>query len=226
MIKQDLIDRSPVRFFEQATNGGLKSGELGILTSKKGLGKTAVLVQIGLDMLLQEKQVVHVSFTQHTNYVITWYEDIFTEMSKKKNLADADEVKSNLIRKRVILNFHQDTVSATQIINTLKSLASGGVPAACLIIDGLDFTRVTSDELKSLKAYAAQVGIVMWASCDCETDDVLGVLNSTTAAEIDVVVYLEQKSDNIHMNVVTVRGEKGKETNLKLDTKTLLMAEK
>ena len=38
MVKQDLIDRSPVRFFEQATNGGLQTGEMGILTSKKGLG--------------------------------------------------------------------------------------------------------------------------------------------------------------------------------------------
>ena len=42
-MKQTLIDRSPVRFFDQATNGGLKAGEMGILTSKKGLGKTCLL---------------------------------------------------------------------------------------------------------------------------------------------------------------------------------------
>lgn len=226
MIKQDLVDRSPVRFFEQATNGGLKAGELGILTSKKGLGKTAVLVQIGLDMLLQEKQVVHVSFVQHTNYVITWYEDIFAEMSKKKNLADADDVKLEVIRKRVILNLHQDDTSAEHMVNTLKALATSGIPVACLVIDGLDFTKMASDDIKKLKVYAAEAGVVIWASCDCEAEDVLTVVKPETEAEIDVIVYLEQKSDNIHMKIVKVRGEKVKDTNLKLDTKTLLMAEK
>ena len=38
MVKQELVDRSPVRFFKNATNGGLKAGEIGALTSKKGLG--------------------------------------------------------------------------------------------------------------------------------------------------------------------------------------------
>lgn len=226
MIKQDLIDRSPVRFFEQATNGGLKAGELGILTSKKGLGKTAVLVQIGLDMLLQDKQVVHVSFVQHTNYVITWYEDIFTEMSKKKNLADADDVKSDLIRKRVILNLHQDDASVDHMVSTLKALATSGIPVACLIIDGLNFSRMASDDIKKLKNYATQAGVVIWASCDCEVEDVLTVVKPETESQIDVVVYLEQKSDSIHMKIVKVRGEKVNDTNLKLDTKTLLMAEK
>ena len=150
-MKQTLIDRSPVRFFDQATNGGLKAGEMGILTSKKGLGKTAVLVQIGLDMLLQEKQVVHVSFNQHTNAIITWYEDIFWEMAKKKNLKNPEEIKDSLISKRIILNFNQNTVSAVQIVNTLKALLSGGIPTACLIIDGLNFSKVKAEDIKILK---------------------------------------------------------------------------
>ena len=42
MIKAELFERSAVRCIEKATNGGLKAGELGLLTSKKGLGKTSV----------------------------------------------------------------------------------------------------------------------------------------------------------------------------------------
>ena len=83
MIKDELFERSPVRCFDKAT-GGLKAGELGLLTSKKGLGKTSVLVQFGVDTLLQDKQVIHVSFDQHSSNVITWYQDIFTEIAKKK----------------------------------------------------------------------------------------------------------------------------------------------
>ena len=189
-MKQTLIDRSPVRFFDQATNGGLKAGEMGILTSKKGLGKTAVLVQIGLDMLLQEKQVVHVSFNQHTNAIITWYEDIFWEMAKKKNLKNPEEIKDTLISKRIILNFNQNTVSTVQIVNTLKALLSGGIPTACLIIDGLNFSKVKAEDMKALKDYAAEAGFFIWATCNCEDEDPCTVMNSATAEQINTIVHL------------------------------------
>ncbi len=226
MIKQDLIERSPVRFFEQTTDGGLKAGELGILSSKKGLGKTAILVQIALDMLLQEKQVVHVSFTQNASHVITWYEDIFEEMSKKKNLADSDDVKSDLIRKRVILNLHQDSTSMSHIATTLKALESGSINPSCIIIDGLDFTSVVADDLKVLKNYAKDAGIALWASCNSDTSDALSTLSAEVANEIEVSVYLEQKSDGMDLRVMKARSEGEHDTKLKLDPKTLLMAEK
>ena len=44
MDKKDLIAHSPVRYFD-VTNAGLKDGEMGLITAKKGLGKTSVLVQ-------------------------------------------------------------------------------------------------------------------------------------------------------------------------------------
>jgi archaellum biogenesis ATPase FlaH len=56
MVKQELIQRSPVRIFEKSIHGGLKSGGLGVIASRKGVGKTAVLVQIALDKLMQGKR--------------------------------------------------------------------------------------------------------------------------------------------------------------------------
>ena len=83
MAKQELYEWSPIRAFDEVT-GGLKVGELGLVTAKKGLGKTSVLVQFGMDTLLNGKQLVHVSFDQHSENVISWYDGIFTEISKKK----------------------------------------------------------------------------------------------------------------------------------------------
>ena len=37
MVKQELIQRSPVRVFEKSIHGGLKSGDLGVIASRKGL---------------------------------------------------------------------------------------------------------------------------------------------------------------------------------------------
>ena len=111
--------RSPIRAFDEVANGGLKAGELGLVTSKKGLGKTSVLVQFGMDTLLNGKQLVHVSFDQHSSNVISWYDSIFSEISKKK--AISSDVKDQLIRNRTILNFNQDNFSLEKVVNTLNA---------------------------------------------------------------------------------------------------------
>jgi archaellum biogenesis ATPase FlaH len=226
MVKQELIDRSPVRFLEKATNGGLQAGEIGILTSKKGLGKTSVLVQIGLDMLFQDKNVVHVSFNQQSDFVMTWYEDIFTEMAKKKNLNDASDVKADIVRKRVILNFNQDTFSASHVIKTLKALAEGGIKTDALIIDGLDSNKLTETAAAEFKAYAKGAGAVIWFSANTEGSTLANVLPEPLVKTVDAVVHLAQKPDTIQMDVLKFRNDKVSDTNLRLDSKTLLIAEK
>ena len=82
MEKEDLFTHSPVRYFDKATSAGLKDGQLGLITSKKGLGKTSILVQFGLDNLLNNKALVHVSFDQKSSNVISWYSSILSEIAK------------------------------------------------------------------------------------------------------------------------------------------------
>jgi archaellum biogenesis ATPase FlaH len=226
MVKQELIDRSPVRFFEKALNGGIKPGEIGVLASKKGVGKTSVLVQLGLDGLLQGKQVVHVSFDQHTSYTMTWYEDIFTEMSKKKKLEKAVDVKDDVIRNRTVLNFNQDSVSTKQIITTLSALAQGGIKTDYLIIDGLDFSKRTKADFESIKEYAKKENIIVWYSCNTEGTELKTVLPADLVPLFDAVVLFETKSDSTQLRILKVRDETPSNENLKLDSKTLLIAEK
>lgn len=226
MEKQDLIDRSPVRFLEKATNGGLQEGEVAIITSKKGLGKTSVLVQIGLDALFQDKNVVHVSFNQQSDFVMTWYEDIFTEMAKKKNLQLAKDIKSDIVKNRVILNFNQDTFNISSIVSTLKALEVGGVKTDSLIIDGLSKTKLTVTAMDELKTYAKEAKVSIWFSQNTEGETLETVLPQEISAKADAIVHLSQKPDTIQMEVLKVRNETISDSNLRLDSKTLLMFEK
>ncbi len=226
MQKQDLIDRSPVRFLEKATNGGLKEGELAIITSKKGLGKTSVLVQIGLDQLFQDKNVVHVSFNQQSDFVMRWYEDIFTEMAKKKNLQLAKDIKSDIVKNRVVLNFNQDTFNISSIVSTLKALEVGGVKTDALIIDGLSKTKLNAEAMDQFKAYAKEAKASIWFSQNTEGETLDTVLPEEITSKADAIVHLTQKPDTIQMEVLKVRGETIKDSNLRLDSKTLLMFEK
>ena len=225
VIKQDLIERSPVRNFENTLGGGVKPGEIGVIVSKKGLGKTSILVQLGIDKLLQGDHVVHVSFNQQASYVMTWYEDIFTELAKKKNLDKADDVKTDIVSKRIVLNFNQDIVKTKQIIKTIKALADGGSKPEVIIIDGFDFAKADADGMKMMKDFAKELNISIWYSADT---DVVGIPECIAryAEDLDVVLYLDPKSDCIQIQVLREHGAKEYNTDLKLDVKSLLIAEK
>ena len=58
MLKEELIAKSPVRLLEKSIEGGLKAGNSGVIASRKGIGKTSVLVQLALDKLLQGEKVI------------------------------------------------------------------------------------------------------------------------------------------------------------------------
>ncbi len=49
MVKSELINRSPLRILEKSIQGGVGKGNIGVIASRKGVGKTACLVhEIGM----------------------------------------------------------------------------------------------------------------------------------------------------------------------------------
>ncbi|MDR1507260.1 MAG: hypothetical protein LBI67_09195 [Treponema sp.] len=231
MIKEELIQRSPVRIFEKSIHGGLKPGEIGVITSPSGLGKTSVLVQIALDKLLQGKKVIHVSFTQHTHYVLSWYEDIFDEFIKKKNLDKPEEVKNELVKNRVLLNFSQDGVTGPMILKSLKALIKeGGFGAQSIIIDGFDFSRTNRERMEEVKAGAKDLGISFWYSCTVPAQaydkNHIPLVVKDYFDLLDVIITLDPKPDHIELSASKDRGETSLEhLAVKLDPKTLLILE-
>jgi hypothetical protein len=231
MIKEELIQRSPVRIFEKSIHGGLKPGEIGIIASPSGIGKTSVLVQIALDKLLQEKKVIHVSFTQHTQYVLSWYEDIFDEFIRRKNLDRMEEVKNDIVKNRVLLNFSQDGVTGPTILKSLRALiVEGGFGAESIIIDGLDFSRTNRERMEAVKAGAGELGLSFWYSCTVQTQaydkNRIPLVVKDFADLLDVIIVLDPKPDHIELSASKDRNETSLEhLAVKLDPKTLLILE-
>jgi len=233
MVKEELVQRSPIRLFEQSIHGGLKAGEIGIIASQSGIGKTSVLVQLALDKLLQEKKVIHVSFTQHSHYVLSWYEDIFDEFISKKNLEDAAEVKNGVVKNRVLMNFNQDGMSKDQIIKGLRAMITeGGFAAESVIIDGFDFSRADHECIANVKAFARELGLSVWYSCTVKDSgqqydkENIPLVIQGFADLIDVVIVLEPKRDHIELTVSRDRdAHDTKSLAMRLDPRTLLILE-
>ena len=232
MIKSELIQRSPIRIFEQSIHGGLKAGEIGIIASPTGVGKTSVLVQLALDKLLQGKKVIHVSFTQHTHYIPVWYEDIFEEIINKKNLENAAEIKNDIVKNRVLMNFSQDGVAIGQIIKSLRAMIiDGGFKADSVIIDGFDFSRTDKESITSVKNFAIELGVAIWYSCSVKDEgydkENIPLMVSGFADQIDVIIALFPKADHVELSISKDRDSIiSKYAAMKLDPKTLLILEK
>ncbi|MCL2801910.1 MAG: hypothetical protein FWD28_09165 [Treponema sp.] len=232
MVLSELIQRSPIRIFEQSINGGLKPGEIGVIASPRGVGKTSVLVQIALDKLLQGKKVIHVSFSQQTQHILVWYEDIFSEFIQKKNLENADEIKNDLVKNRVLMNFNQDGITIEQIIKSLRAMTiEGGFKADSIIIDGFDFSRTDKENMEAVKTFATELGVSVWYSCSVGNENEydkenIPVVLGNFAGSMDVVIVLQPKSDHVELSISKDRDSIiSKSMAMKLDPKTLLILE-
>ena len=213
MAKQELYERSPIRIFDEAANGGLKAGELGLVTAKKGLGKTSVLVQFGMDTLLNGKQLVHVSFNQHSENVI----------SKKKAIANAADVKEQILRNRTILNFNQDNISLEKVVNTLNALKAGGTAVAGVVIDDVDFSKVKEADLQTVASYAKATKTKIWFSSTSAGDKLEDSAPKAFLPYFSAVIHLSSKNSVTQLSILKMGKNTDIETTLKLDSKTLLI---
>ena len=223
MVKQDLYNKSPVRLFDAATEGGLKEGGLGLVTSKKGLGKTSVLVQFGMDTLLKDEQLVHVTFDLHSSNVISWYDGIFAEIAKK-SAGNSAELKTDVVSKRTILNFSLDNFSVTKVVNTLKALSAAGIAVKGVVMDGIDFTKVSEDDVKAVADYAQSEKVTVWTSATSEGAKLADVVPANLEKYFDVVINLAQTGSNVAVDVLKLGDKKDVESGLKLESKTLLIS--
>ncbi len=233
MLKEEFISKSPVRALENSIEGGLGKGNFGVIASRKGIGKTSVLVQMAMDRLIQGQKVIHVSFNAHTSYIISWYENIFDEIARRRKLEDIGDIKDQLVRNRVIMNFTQEGVSVDQIIRSLKAMiVDGGFDAKTVIVDGFDFSRGTLERFQKVRAFLAEMGLEAWYSCTlsgeeplCDKNNVPILLRELLPL-ISVLIVMEPARDYIHFKVVKDHDTLNpRDLNLKLDTKSLLIAE-
>jgi hypothetical protein len=233
MVRKELIKRSPVRILEKSIHGGVGKGNIAIIASPKGFGKTACLVHIATDSLLQGKLLIHVSFSSKTDHIMSWYEDIFREIARKRNLEAAMDVHDEIIRNRVIMNFNQNGLNTEQLVKSLKAMIEGANFAADqIIIDGFDFTKSSYDDLRVLKNFAVEAGVFIWFSAtvspESEEPRVKGVPASLEPFMdfVSVLITLSEGKDAIVLSLIKDHETYAEEElNLILDPKTLLMVE-
>ena len=231
MVKAELNKRSPLRVFEKTINGGVGKGNIGVIASKKGVGKTACLVHIATDKLFRGRRVIHVSFSQKVDHIINWYEDIFKEIAKKRELENAVDVHDEIIKNRVIMNFSKGGITVDQLLSSLKAMIQdGNFTANSIIFDGYDISTAKDTDVEKLKNFARELGLEIWFSSSLKGEDPVflksGVPEHLVSRidDIDVLITLKFEGDFVRLQVVKDHDNlETKDMNLRLEPKTMLI---
>ena len=231
---KELNSVSPIRVFEESINGGLGKGNLGVIVSRHGLGKTACLVHLATDKLFKGESVIHVSFSGNVEHVINWYKEVFREIAELQSLDDAAMVYNSILSNRVVMNFSQEQVPVEKVLSSLESLIKqGSFKADAILFDGYKLTIADEDDIAKIKDFAKRMDLEVWFSVSPVRPDVVydenGVPNTLVKYfdMIDVLLALkyDEKIDKVVLTVVRAHHPNvPKPMKVNLDPKTMLIS--
>src|SRR5690606_1186904 len=144
MYRKEVNANSPIRILETSIHGGLGAGNLGVVMARAGVGKTACLVQIGLDDLMRERPVLHIALEQTVEHVQSWYDALFDDLADSTHLDERDVVRAMVAQKRVIATFSDRELGPDRLERKVELFKQHlEFEPAAILVDGFDWAAHT-----------------------------------------------------------------------------------
>ena len=205
----------------------------GVVMARAGVGKTAFLVQVGLDDLMRERDVLHIGIGKNLEHTQSWYDALFDDLARDTQLEDREQVKASIAKRRVIQAFSERDFSIQKVEKAISLYNQHlNMTPAVVLVDGYEWegrsvVQVAAD-IGALRAMAARLNAELWISAQTHRELVphhpTKIPDPCAPFEelIDVAVYLEP-----HDHLVSVRllkdhdNPKVEETHLELEPDTM-----
>jgi len=184
--------------------------------ARAGVGKTACLVQIGIDNLLRDQSVLHVSLKQGIERIQSWYAELFDDLRALTHLEDVIEAGAALMNNRYIVSFRDQALWPDRLSNTVSLLKEKlEFAPSVILIDGFPWGSNSYEEnlaaLKSFKLHAKSAGAQLWMSAQTHRDTsgthptaMPEPCNQYTAT-LDVAMFLEPSENDISIRLLKDR---------------------
>ena len=165
---KEFMEVSPLKILEESAGKELGRGNLGVLMSRAGVGKTACLIHIAFDKLFRKEKLVHISLEDLPEKVSSYYNVIFSDLVEALNLENEHETRTTLEGNRMILAYLKQSFEIGRLQENLKSLAeNASFSPDALIVDGLDFEKADRELFEGFKKIATQFQVEVWFSALC-----------------------------------------------------------
>ena len=232
MSEKKTFQRSPVRVFERAIDGGLGAGNLGVVLSRPGVGKTGFLISLAVDKLLQGKKVLYISTKESVEHINKFFDQVFHAMARALNLAGVLQLQLEMERGRHILVYNRDMFSLEKLEQSVAFLAeSTGFAPDMVVMDGTPrFESTEQWEIEGLQKLAKRWQAEIWTSANTHREgqkmDDRGVPEAVTryADHLGVIVNLCPEGNLIKVRIP--KDHAGKEVTdlqMELDPATSLL---
>ncbi|MFN2365203.1 MAG: hypothetical protein ABR523_01925 [Desulfurivibrionaceae bacterium] len=216
MQKMDPADKNPLRIFARDSEGKPVDKRMGLLMSRPGLGKTAILVQIALDNILRGNKVLHVSIGQSLDKTRAWYDDIFKDIFAGVKLDESKELRDEVLRNRLIMTFKEADFTRPKLEERVNDLVVQDVfMPGIIIIDGYDFENSAAREIADLKDMADVLGLQIWFSAlrhrddDRISDEGVPAPCHDVGRFFDTVVMIQPEKNQPDLSLVVIKDSLG-----------------
>lgn len=210
MYRKEIGERSPLRVFERSIHGGLGRGNLGLVLSRAGDGKTAFLIAVATDDCLRDRKVLHVNTRNAAEKVREFYDEVFHDLAESTGMAERSENLRKIERNRRIHSFLGGTFTLPKLQTALEYMSQHAdfTPAVIVLDDFPDWSKATEEDLRELKGIATRYECELWLSGSVHRDgqekDGKGVPLEMARFdnELSVIVRLDPKSDHVRLNLL------------------------
>jgi len=229
MFKKDLILRNPLRSLGRGGEEILTAGRFGAVLAPAGVGKTAFIVQLALNAMLQNKKVLHISLDEPVTKVSLWYEKLFQDLTGRANLTRLDGVLEDLLPHRFIMTFKVEGFTVPRLEERLTDLTAQNIfHPEMILIDGLPFGEAPRELLMELKKLAGKLGAYAWFTVNTHrhekpTPEGMPPALAQTSDLFDVILQLEPRGADIAIEPLRGIAADAVEGRLRLDPATMLI---
>jgi hypothetical protein len=194
--------------------------------ARAGVGKTAFLVQLALDSLIEGRNVLHISLNDPVQKVSLWYREVLQTAAAGQSVREIAPLWETLQHHLFIMTFRVEGFSAPRLEERMTDLTAQGIfQPELLLVDGLPFEDPAGmSTLEALKSLAARFALPAWFTVRTHRHESPGADGlppqiQPVAGLFDILLQLSPEGSSIQ--VQPVRGVS--ELSLVLDPATMLV---
>ncbi|BBO72911.1 hypothetical protein DSCW_03280 [Desulfosarcina widdelii] len=227
MLKNDLILRNPLRLMGHENEAIVPEGGFGAVLARAGVGKTALIVQVALDTMLQHRNVLHVSLDDPVEKVNLWYQEVLNSLAHQYHVRQIKDLWESIQMNRFIMTFKVEGFSVPKLEERVKDLTEQQIfNPHMVIIDGLPFDERLRGPLEGLKAFSENHRLRLWFTVTTHRHeepaaDGLPVQLSAVADLFDAAIQLQPEGNKIHIR--SLKGGPAESRDQLLDPATMLI---
>lgn len=205
MLKNDLMLRNPLRLMGRENEAIVPQGGFGAVLARAGVGKTALIVQVALNTMLQQKNVLHVSLNDPVEKVTLWYQEVLNSMAYQYHVRQIKDLWESIQMHRFIMTFQVEGFSVPKLEERVKDLTEQQIfNPHMVIIDGLPFDKSLRAPLEGLKAFSENHRLHLWFTVtthrhEAPGADGLPVQLASVADLFDAAIELKPEGKKIHI---------------------------